>query len=537
MRGDSPVSFERVGLDQVPCTVPKIVSPKLLHQQDAVRSQHAPDFAYAAAAAILIEGAHHVTRRNGASGAVTKRQAARIGHRIGRSYALAGQAQGLRGKIHSHGVVSTGFQSGDEFSVAATQLQDPLAWRDEGQERRRVADPPPQGATHGVLPLPRVAKAMPAPGHGIKARPVPLKSEASLGARMTSTPVVDFRSDTITQPTDAMRDAMRNAVVGDDVFGDDPTVNELQAVAAERVGMEAALFVPSGTMGNEVAVYVHSGRKGEILVEERSHIFLYEGAGPAQLSGVQVRTIPGRRGVFGPDDVLPLVRDQDDPHEPPTTMVALENTHNIAGGTVWTRGQTQDVARFVAERSIPLHVDGARLFNSAVAQGVSAASLVDGAQSVMFCLSKGLSAPVGSMLCGPQRFIDEAWRVRKLFGGGMRQVGVLAAAGLVALDEMVDRLREDHAHAQRLAAGLSKIEGIRVDPSLVQTNIVFAEVTGAGIGAKALEGTLAQNGVLSIALNDQSLRFVTHRHITREGVDQAVRVVASAVGALVAAQR
>lgn len=343
--------------------------------------------------------------------------------------------------------------------------------------------------------------------------------------------VVDYRSDTITHPTDEMRDAMRDAIVGDDVYAEDPTVNELQALAAKKTGKEAALFVPSGTMGNEVAIGVHCPRSSELLTERESHIFLYETAGPASLWGVQVRTLEGRRGVFTPQQVAESVRDPKDAHEPRTALVTIENTHNLAGGTVWTATQTSAIARAAKEHGLRTHADGARLFNSAIAQDVSAASLVRDVDSVMFCLSKGLSAPVGSVLCGRREFIEEAWRVRKLLGGGMRQAGVLAAAGIVSLNKMVDRLRVDHENARRLASGLSKIPGLSVDLDAVQTNILFVDATRTRRDARELAVEWSKAGIRASALDARRIRFVTHRHITKEDVDWTLEELGSALPA------
>jgi len=349
--------------------------------------------------------------------------------------------------------------------------------------------------------------------------------------------VIDFRSDTITQPTDEMRDAMHDAAVGDDVYGEDPTVNELQELAAKKTGMEAALFVPSGTMANEIAIGVHCPRSSEILVEKESHIVLYETAGPATLWGVQIRTLEGQRGVFTPRQVAEAVRDVGDVHEPRTAMVGIENTHNLAGGTVWTPAQTGAVAKVAHEGGLKVHVDGARLFNSAVAQDVPVARLVQGVDSVMFALSKGLSAPVGSVLCGPRDFIQEAVRVRKLLGGGMRQAGILAAAGIVAITKMADRLKDDHANLRRLAEGLAKVPGFRVDTEAVQTNILFVDVSGSGRNAKDLVAAWEKSGVRASALDARRIRFVTHRHITKEDVDEALNRLGAAKPANVATAR
>lgn len=349
--------------------------------------------------------------------------------------------------------------------------------------------------------------------------------------------VVDLRSDTVTEPTEEMREAMRNARVGDDVYGEDPTVNELEEMAAKSFGMEAALFFPSGTMANEAAIMVHTRRRGEIIVERESHIHLFELGGPATLSGVQTQTIAGARGVFTARQLAEAIRDPTDDHVPPTTLVSVENTHNLAGGTVWTPEQTRAVVAVAHENRVPVHVDGARIFNSAVAQEVPVASLVKGADSVMFSLSKGLSAPVGSLLCGSEEFIHDAHRARKLLGGGMRQVGVLAAAGRVALEKMVDRLRDDHTNARRLAVGLSKIPGLKVNLDSVQTNIVFVDFAEAPLGAKQFEARLAALGVKAIALDPRRMRLVTHRHVTAKDVDWVLGQAAAVFSAPAARPR
>lgn len=341
--------------------------------------------------------------------------------------------------------------------------------------------------------------------------------------------VVDLRSDTVTHPTDEMREAMRSVPVGDDVYGEDPSTNELEAIAAKTVGMESGIFVPSGTMANEIAIYVHTKREGEIIVEAESHIELFETGGPAILSGVQIRTVKGERGVFTPRQFVEAIRGND-PHEPATSMVSIENTHNLAGGTCWTPAQVQAIGKAARERGIPLHVDGARLFNSAVAQGLPASSLTKGADSAMFSLSKGLSAPVGSVLCGPKAFIDKARRVRKLLGGGMRQTGVLAAPGLIALRTMVARLKDDHANARRLAAGLSRLPGLKIDLEAVQTNIIMLDVAATKKTGPEFAAALEAVGVRTVSLDPRRIRLVTHRHILKDDVDWALERVGEIVG-------
>lgn len=337
--------------------------------------------------------------------------------------------------------------------------------------------------------------------------------------------VVDLRSDTLTKPTDAMRQAMAEADVGDDVYGEDPTINELEATAAERVGKDAAVYMPSGTMVNQVAIWVHSGRQGAIVVEEGAHCYAYEGGAPALLSNVLVKTIRGRNGVFTPED-LEAKLPPPNMHFAQVKLAAIENTHNRAGGTVWSPVQTRTLAEFAHEKSIPVHLDGARVFNSAIAQDVSVTDLADPVDSVAFCLSKGLSAPVGSLLCGTDDFVAEARRVRKILGGGMRQAGVLAAAGLVALDEMVDRLAEDHANARTLAEAIADAPGLTLDLATVQTNIVLFDVAGTGMTAPEFCAAMRQEGVLcSPRDTGAAVRMVTHRHITRDDVEHAAQAV------------
>ncbi len=334
---------------------------------------------------------------------------------------------------------------------------------------------------------------------------------------------IDFRSDTLTQPTDAMRKAMADAAVGDDVFGEDPTVNKLEEAAAGRMGMEASLFVPTGTMGNQLAVWVHSNRGGQMVCEENCHIALYEGGGAALLSNVMMRGVPSRDGTFTPTDIARHFP-PDDPHFATTRLVAIENTHNYTGGLCWTGAQTRAIVEYTHKQDAKLHIDGARIFNAAIAQQTTPAQLVAGADSVMFCLSKGLSAPVGSLLCGDEPFIHKARHARKVLGGGMRQAGHLAAAGLVALDTMVDRLADDHANAKELAQGLAGIQKLKVEPSQVQTNMVLADVTGTGLTSEDFCTLMKDVGVLCLQRDaGPVMRFVTHRHITKADVQEAVQ--------------
>lgn len=328
--------------------------------------------------------------------------------------------------------------------------------------------------------------------------------------------VVDLRSDTVTQPTPEMRRAMSLAEVGDDVFGEDPTVRRLEERAAELLGKEAALFLPSGTMGNQVALKVWTQPGQEVILDARAHIVLYEMAAMAVISGLLPNPIPTEAGHFGAADVAARVRPPVY-YVPRTGLVSVENTHNMAGGTIFPQERLAEVYDFCRSRGIPVHMDGARIFNAAVAQGLPVRAIAQYADSVMFSLSKGLACPVGSMLCGPRDFIEEARRVRKLLGGGMRQVGVLAAAGLVALTTMVERLAEDHARARELAEGLADLPGLRVDPTRVQTNIVIVETTGP-VTAEALCERLRTQGIWVLPVGPNRIRMVTHYHITADDV-------------------
>jgi threonine aldolase len=273
---------------------------------------------------------------------------------------------------------------------------------------------------------------------------------------------IDLRSDTVTLPTEKMRTAMGVAQLGDDVYGEDPTVNRLQAMAAEMLGKEAALFVPSGTMGNLAAVLAHCGRGDEVIMGDCAHTYLYEAGGISALGGVHPFTVPNQAdGTLKISDIQRAVR-ADDPHFPRSKLLILENTHNRCGGVSLSRQYMLEAAQVARDNGLAIHLDGARIFNAAVDQGVPASELVEMVDSVTFCLSKGLCAPVGSVLCGSREFIEEAHRIRKQLGGGMRQAGILAAAGIIALEEMVDRLGEDHQHATELADALSAVEGVRL---------------------------------------------------------------------------
>ncbi len=340
---------------------------------------------------------------------------------------------------------------------------------------------------------------------------------------------IDLRSDTVTRPTEAMYAAIASAPVGDDVMGEDPTVRRLEEVAAARLGKEAGLLLPSGTMANLAALMAHTRRGDEVILEAESHIFYYEAAGMAVAGSLMPRTLRGHHGALDPDEVAAAIR-TDDVHFPRTGLVCLENTHNRAGGTVLSLEQTRALCAVARAAGVPVHVDGARIFNAALALGVDAAALVADADSAMFSLSKGLSAPVGSVLVGSAAFIAAARRARKLLGGGMRQAGILAAAGLVALEQMVDRLAEDHAHARLLAERLAAVPGVAVDLATVQTNIVNFRTQPCGLEAPAFAARLRERGVLAGARDARTIRLVTHRHISAADVEtaaEAVRAVAA----------
>jgi threonine aldolase len=336
--------------------------------------------------------------------------------------------------------------------------------------------------------------------------------------------VVELRSDTFTTPTPEMRRAMAEAEVGDDVFGEDPTVNRLEETAARRFGKEAGLFVVSGTMGNQVSLMAQTQRGEEIILDENSHIFNYEAAAPAILSGVQVRTLRGGHGILDPDEVRRAIRPANI-HCPRTSLIGVENTHNRGSGAVYPVETLRAIRRIADEHRLAVHLDGARLFNASVASGVDVREYGALADSVTFCLSKGLGAPVGSVVVGTREFIDRARRARKIMGGGMRQAGVIAAAGLVALETMVDRLREDHENARLLAEGLARLPGIEINLARVETNILIFEVKRGDIDAPGLILKLAEGGVRALAVSDTGIRMVTHKDVNRAGILQALEVL------------
>ncbi|NLH40965.1 MAG: low-specificity L-threonine aldolase [Planctomycetes bacterium] len=337
--------------------------------------------------------------------------------------------------------------------------------------------------------------------------------------------VVDLRSDTVTLPSDEMREAMAQAELGDDVFGEDPTVNRLERMAAERVGKEAGLFVASGTMGNLTSILTHCRRGEEVILGDQSHTFIYEGGGIAALGGIHPHTIPNQPdGTLRLEDIEAAIR-PDNVHFPRTRLICLENTHNRCCGVPLTPQYTGAVADLARRRGLGIHLDGARLFNAAVALGVNVKELAASVDSLSICLSKGLAAPVGSVICGSKAFIAEARRVRKVLGGGMRQAGVLAAAGIVALEKMVDRLREDHDNARRLAEGIAGIEGLAIDPANVHTDIVYFDVVGTGLAADTLIKRLSDRGVRMLSVGPKRIRAVTHYGITADDIERTIGVL------------
>jgi len=338
--------------------------------------------------------------------------------------------------------------------------------------------------------------------------------------------LVDLRSDTVTRPTPAMRRAMAEAEVGDDVYGEDPTVRQLEAEAAATTGKPAAVFVPSGTMGNQIAVLCHTERGDEMLVHAESHVHYYEAGGPAALAGVTAQLLPGARGRFGTAEVAAALRPAN-AHFPRTRLLCIENTHNRGGGSVWDPAALASVAAFAHGAGLRVHLDGARIWNAAVALGKPVAEFCVPADTVMCCLSKGLCAPVGSLLCGPEETIARARRYRKMLGGGMRQAGVLAAAGLVALRGMVDRLADDHANARFLAEALSAVRGLEVDPGEVETNMVRVRVSMRP--AVEVVAALRSLGVLCNATGPDTLRLVTHHDVPKEACERALPAFQRAV--------
>ncbi len=338
---------------------------------------------------------------------------------------------------------------------------------------------------------------------------------------------IDLRSDTVTKPTPEMREAMAEAEVGDDVFRDDPTVNRLEELAAEMLGKEAALFVPSGTMGNLIALLVHCQRGAEVIVGNQSHIYLNEAGGMSALGGIQPCPIQNQPdGTLAVTDIFASIRTED-VHHPVTRLICIENTQNICGGIPLTPEYTRQIGELAHHNDLRLHIDGARIFNAAVAQDVSVKELVQPADSIMFCLSKGLAAPIGSMLLGTNKFIARARHIRKMLGGGMRQVGVLAAAGIISLERMTKRLGEDHARAKKMADGLRQVKGLVVDAGSPYTNMVYLNLSeNVPVNAQEITRKMKDLGVLVDPENARRFRLVTHYWIDDDAIERTVSAFA-----------
>ena len=342
--------------------------------------------------------------------------------------------------------------------------------------------------------------------------------------------MIDLRSDTVTKPTAAMRKAMAQAEVGDDVYGEDPTVNRLQDMAAALLGKKAALFVPSGTMANQLAIRLHTQPGQEIIVERNAHIVRYEQGAAGALAGVQLHWVEGDRGVIGPEQIEAAIRPKD-PYSIQTGLICLENTHNSGGGTIYPLATIERIRAVASAHAIPMHLDGARLFNAVAATTLPPAAYATHFETVSFCLSKGLGAPAGSLLItNDLGWIEKAKRFRRMYGGAMRQAGILAAAGIYALEHHVDRLKEDHTNAKRLARKLQQIPTVTINPQHVDTNIVIFDVIGHRMTPAALVASLKQEGVLINAIGGTSFRAVTHLDVSAQAIDRACDVFAKVLG-------
>jgi len=336
--------------------------------------------------------------------------------------------------------------------------------------------------------------------------------------------IVDLRSDTVTLPTEEMLEAIKHAELGDDVYREDPTVNKLEELAASKMGKEAALLVTSGTQANLVSLMANTKRGDEVILEAECHMYWYEVGGMSAIGGVIPRPIRGRYGALDPRDVEKAMRPPNI-HIPPTTLICIENTHNRAGGTIITPQQIEVLHEVALSHNIPLYMDGARIFNAAVALDKDVRAFTKHVDSLMFCLSKGLSAPIGSVVVGDRGFIERARRMRKMLGGGMRQAGIIAAPGIIAIEKMVDRLRDDHANARILAEGLAKMEGVSINLGTVQTNIVIFDVGGLGLDSSRFISELNGRGVKASNYGRTLVRMVTHRGVEREDAEYALRAV------------
>jgi len=339
--------------------------------------------------------------------------------------------------------------------------------------------------------------------------------------------IIDLRSDTVTLPTPAMRKAINTVELGDDVYSEDPTTNQLQEMAADMVGKEAALLVPSGTMGNLACVLTHCARGQEVILGDKSHTFLNEAGGISALGGIQVHTVPNQAdGAILLEDIEAAIR-ADNIHFPRTGLICLENTHNRCSGSPLNPEYTDSVAALAGRHGVKLHLDGARVFNAAVALGIDVKELTQSVDSMIFCLSKGLAAPIGSVICGTREFISEALRTRKLLGGGMRQTGIIAAAGVVALEEMLDRLKEDHDNARNLAEGIARIHGLSIDPQGVKTNIIYVDFVSERLTADEFITRAVSRGVRFLHTGPSRFRMVTHYGIVPEDIAEAIEILSA----------
>jgi len=334
---------------------------------------------------------------------------------------------------------------------------------------------------------------------------------------------IDLRSDTVTRPTPAMRKAMAEAEVGDDVFGEDPTVNILQEKVANLLGKEASLFVPSGTMANQLSIKSHTQPGDEVIIESSSHPYNFEGGAGAALSGVQFQCLKGVRGILEASQIEEAIRPVDH-HFAVTRLVCLENTHNRGGGSIYPVEKMAEIYRLAKSRGLLVHLDGARLWNASVATGIKPQEYAQWADSVSVCLSKGLGAPIGSLVSGSKIFIERVHRFRKMFGGGMRQVGIIAAAGIYALEHHLERLKEDHQNAKRLGVGLKEMKGVSIDPRHVETNIVIFDIANAGMTAAQVAEAMKNEGVLIHAFGKTQIRLVTHLDVSAEDIEKALKV-------------
>jgi threonine aldolase len=337
---------------------------------------------------------------------------------------------------------------------------------------------------------------------------------------------IDLRSDTVTLPTEEMLEAIRHAKLGDDVFSEDPTVNKLEEMAAKKMGKEAALLVTSGTQANLVSVISNTKHGDAVILEAESHIYWYEVGGLSAIGGLLPLPVKGHHGVLDPRDVEAAIRPKNI-HFPETTLVCIENTHNRAGGTIITPNQIKAISEVAQAYGLKLYMDGARIFNAAVAMKVNVKEFTEHVDNMMFCLSKGLSCPVGSIVVGSQEFIEKARKIRKILGGGMRQAGIIAAPGIIALEKMIDRLEDDHKNARVLAEGLSRIDGISVNLKNVQTNIVHFDVSGLGITSEQFISKLKEHGLLALSRDSHVIRIVTHRGIEKEHIEKALGIIES----------